>query len=129
MIITIITVIVLFTVGIALTKFMDDPRPIVTCIFGCLILAVYVILFACGGHLKDNENFVKDRLYIIAAINSDSDDPAFREQAVQEAVQYNQKIQRGKERRNSIWTNWITDPIWDDAEFIALDMSDVTVKE
>lgn len=129
MIITIITVIVLLTAGIALTKYTDDPRPIVTCSFGCLLLAFYVILFACGKHLSDNEKFVKDRLYIVAAINSDSDDPAFREQAIQEAVQYNQKIQKGKERRNSLWTNWITDPIWDDAEFIALDMNNVTVKE
>ena len=129
MIITILLVIVLLAVGISLTRCLDDPRPIVTCSFGCLLLAFYVISFACGKHLTNNENFVKDRLYIIAAISSDSDDPTFHEQAVQEAVQYNQKIQKGKERRNSIWTNWITDPIWDDAEFIALDMNNVTVKE
>lgn len=80
-----------------------------------------------GCHEKNNEELIKYRPYIVAAIQSD--DPVFREQAIQEAIAYNEKVQKGKNARNSLWTNWFSDRIWDDAEFIALDMSEVSVKE
>ena len=126
MILTIIIVVVLLATGISCTKTSKEPGPLVLFTACCLILIGYEVYFTCGGHLATNAELVRNRPYIMAAIQSD--DQAFREQAISEAIIYNDKVKKGKANRQSIWINWFVDHIWDDAEFIALDMSDVTVK-
>ena len=133
MLILIIMIVVLLPIAIlCLKRYLFDVGDDLCGIVGTLaaivlVLAIaYVISLKIGCHEKNNEELIKSRPYIVAAIQSD--DPVFREQAVQEAIEYNSKVQKGKNARNSIWTNWFNDRIWDDAEFIALDMSDVTVK-
>ena len=133
MLILIIMIVVLLPIAIlCLKRYLFDVGDDLCGIVGTLAAIVLVLAIAqvimskMGLHEEDNKKLIESRPYLVAAIQSD--DPVFREQAIQEAIAYNEKVQKGKNTRNSIWTNWLSDRIWDDAEFIALDMSDVTVK-
>ena len=98
--------------------------------FGVLVTVIACIVLlpsALGCHYAGNEQLVNERPYIIDAMNSENLE--LREQAVQRALEYNDKVASGKQALANPWINWFVDRIWRDAELIPLDYSAVTVKE
>lgn len=89
----------------------------------CIVLLPPVL----GCHYEGNEELINDRLYIINAMKSE--DLELRAQAVQRAIEYNDKVASGKQALANPWINWFVDRIWRDAELIPLDYTTVTMKE
>lgn len=91
------------------------------------IACALLLPVAFGGHYDDNEELINERPYIINAMKSE--DLELREQAVQRAIAYNEKVASGKQALANPWINWFIDRIWRDAELIPLDYTTVTMKE
>ena len=92
-----------------------------------LIACVVLLPVALGCHYEGNEELINERPYIINAMKSE--DLELREQAVQRAIEYNNKVVSGKQALTNPWINWFIDRIWRDAELIPLDYTTVTIKE
>lgn len=125
MIITIIVLIIAIIIAICFFKSNELERCFGFCTAIVFVIVAYLITPIIG--YQQNRDLVANRPYIMAAI--DSDDPEFREQAIQEAIEYNKRVEEGKRDLANPWINWFIDRIWADAEFIPLDYSTVTVKE
>lgn len=96
-------------------------------VLATVIAGIVLLPPVLGCHYTGNEELVTDRLYIMDAMKSE--DLELREQAVQRAIAYNEKVASGKQALANPWINWFIDRIWRDAELIPLDYSTVTVKE
>ena len=94
---------------------------------GIILIGGFVLPSLCGMHDSNNKKLLESRPYIITAINSG--DLELHDQAVKQAIAYNDRVAKGKRHLANPWINWFTDRIWKDAEFIPLDYSDVKIKE
>lgn len=127
MICTIIYFIVITLIALFLFS-IDEAETGIGFSAAAVVIACAVLLpVAFGDHYNDNVELVNDRLYIIDAMKSE--DLELREQAVQRALEYNDKVASGKQALANPWINWFEDRIWRDAELIPLDYSTVTLKE
>ena len=127
MIISIILIVLIVLIAIYLFTHADFEQALGFSLVTATCLGAVLIPPAIGSHYNGNEELIKNRPYIMAAI--DSDDSEFREQAIQEAIEYNKKVKDGKDALSNPWISWFIDRIWADAEFIPLDYSNMTVKE
>ena len=127
MIITIIYFIIAALIALFLFSIDETETGIGFSVTAVVIACALLLPVAFGGHYDGNEELINDRPYIIDAMKSD--DLELREQAVQRAIEYNDKVASGKQALANPWINWFIDRIWRDAELIPLDYSTVTVKE
>lgn len=124
---TIIYFIVSAVIALLLVRSDQCDKGLRFSISSVLIACVVLLPAALGCHYEGNEELINDRLYIMDAMKSE--DLELREQAVQRAIAYNEKVASGKQALANPWINWFVDRIWRDAELIPLDYSTVTVKE
>lgn len=127
MICTIIYFIIAALIALFLFSLDETETGIGFSVAAVVIACALLLPVAFGGHYDDNEELINERPYIINAMKSE--DLELREQAVQRAIEYNDKVASGKQALANPWINWFVDRIWRDAELIPLDYSTVTVKE
>ena len=87
-----------------------------------MLLGVCAIIGATGWHAEENVELINSRVMILAELKST--DPVIRNKGITDAITYNQTVKDGKNFLANPWTNWLTDSIWADAEYI-----DVNVEE
>lgn len=127
MICTIIYFIVSAVIALLLIRSKQADKVIQFTVSIVLIACLILLPIALGCHYAGNEELINNRLYIMNAMRSEDID--LREQAVQRAIAYNEKVASGKQALANPWINWFVDRIWRDAELIPLDYSTVTIKE
>lgn len=98
---------------------------IVACSIALAISGTASIIAGCGYHGKAHVDLVNSRHVILAELASK--DPVTHNKGMDDAVAYNQTIKAGKERLNNIWTNWLTDRIWADAEYIEVNVDEYEI--
>ena len=113
---------------------VTEDVPAVLSIIGVIVFSL-VLLFAgiaaivasCGCHAEEHVAVINSRHIIIAELNSK--DPAIHNKGVDEATAYNLAVKSGKEQLENVWTNWLTDRIWRDAEYIEFNIDDYAVTD
>lgn len=113
---------------------VEDDVPAVLSIIGIigfsivlLITGIGAIAASCGAHSEKYVEVINSRHIIIAEINSK--DPAIHNKGIDEATAYNLAVKTGKENLENVWTNWLTDRIWKDAEYIEFNSDDYVVTD
>lgn len=127
MICTIIYLIIVTLIALFLFSIDEAETGIGFSAAAVVIACALLLPVAFGGHYDGNKELVNERIYIMDAMKSE--DLELREQAVQRAIEYNDKVASGKQALANPWINWFVDRIWRDAELIPLDYSTVTIKE
>jgi len=92
-----------------------------------VVTGIASIVSSCGCHAEEHVAVINSRHIIIAELNSK--DPAIHNKGVDEATAYNLAVKSGKEQLENVWTNWLTDRIWRDAEYIEFNIDDYAVTD
>lgn len=92
-----------------------------------LFTGIGAIVASCGQHSEEYVELINSRHIILAELNSK--DPAIHNKGVDDATAYNLAVKSGKEQLENIWTNWLTDRIWKDAEYIEFNADDYVVTD
>lgn len=100
---------------------------IVACSIALAVSGTASIIAGCGYHGKEHVDLLNSRHVILAELISK--DPVTHNKGMDDAVAYNQTVKAEKERLNNIWTNWLTDRIWKDAEYIEINESEYVILE
>ena len=90
-----------------------------------VVTGIASIVSSCGYHDEEHVVVVNSRHVIVAELSSK--DQAIHNKGIDDAVAYNQTVKTGKEHLENIWTNWLTDRIWRDAEYIEINEEDYIV--
>lgn len=98
---------------------------IVACSIALAISGTASIIAGCGYHDKGHVDLLNSRHVILAELASK--DSVTHNRGMNDAVAYNQTVKAGKERLNNIWTNWLTDRIWADAEYIEVNLDEYEI--
>lgn len=113
-------------------RYLEDDLIAVLSIIGIILFSILLacsgtisIASSCGYHYEEHVTLINSRPVIIAKINSK--DATTRNQGITDAVAYNQAVKAGKERLDNIWTNWLTDRIWTDAEYIDVNLDEYEI--
>ena len=113
-------------------RYLEDDLIAVVSIIGIILVSILLacsgtisITSSCGYHYEEHVKLINARPVIIAEINSK--DATTRNQGITDAVAYNQAVKAGKERLDNIWTNWLTDRIWTDAEYIDVNVDEYEI--
>lgn len=99
----------------------------IACSIALAVSGTASIIAGCGYHDKGHVDLLNSRHVILAELISK--DPVTHNKGMDDAVVYNQTVKAGKERLNNIWTNWLTDRIWADAEYIEINESEYVILE
>lgn len=87
-----------------------------------VILGICATVGVCGGHAKENVELINSRVIILAELKST--DPVIHNKGITDAIAYNQTVKDGKNFLSNPWTSWLTDSIWADAEYIAVNIDE-----
>ncbi len=90
-----------------------------------VILCAGAIVYVSGGHSSANVKRVNSRAVILAELKST--DPVIHNKGITDAIEYNQTVKDGKNFLSNPWTNWLTDSIWADAEYIEVDVTEYEI--
>lgn len=113
-------------------RYVEDDLMAVLSIIGIIVCSIVLafsgtasIIAGCGYHGKEHVDLLNSRHVILAELVSK--DPVTHNKGIDDAVAYNQTVKAGKERLNNIWTNWLTDRIWADAEYIEVNLDEYEI--
>ena len=99
---------------------------VVAAIIGVL-LGGCAIINATGWHLEEHVELINSRAIILAELRST--DPVIHNKGITDAITYNQAVKDGKNFLSNPWSNWLTDSIWADAEYIEVNVDDYQITE
>lgn len=97
---------------------------VVASILGVLF-GICAIVGASGWHAKENIERINSRAVILAELKSD--DPVIHNKGITDAIAYNRAVKDGKNYLSNPWTNWLTDSIWADAEYIEVSLDEYEI--
>lgn len=97
---------------------------VVAAIIGVL-LGGCAIIYATGWHLEEHVELINSRAVILAELKST--DAATHNKGITDAIAYNQAVKDGKNYLSNPWSNWLTDTIWADAEYIEVDVNEYEI--
>ena len=90
-----------------------------------VLLGIYAIVCATGYHDEEYVTLINSRAVILAELKST--DPVIHNKGITDAISYNQTIKDGKNYLTNPWTNWLTDSIWADAEYIDVNIDEYEI--
>lgn len=90
-----------------------------------VLLGACAIVNATGWHLEEHIELINSRAVILAELKST--DTAIHNKGITDAIAYNQTVKNGKDSLSSPWTNWLTDRIWADAEYIEVNVDEYEI--
>lgn len=97
---------------------------VVASILGVLF-GICAIVGASGWHSKENIELINSRAVILAELKSDN--PIIHNKGITDAIAYNQSVKDGKNYLANPWSNWLTDRIWADAEYIEVNLDEYEI--
>ena len=99
----------------------------ISSVVATFFMALVIILAQCGSGSYDADviEAIKSRPRIIAELKSE--DIPTHNLGVDEAIEYNQKVKAGKNKLESLWTNWLTSRMWADVEYIEVDVDSYVI--
>lgn len=101
-----------------------DAIIVIAAIFG-VICGGCAIVGASGWHATENVELINSRAVILAELKST--DTVIRNKGITDAIAYNQAVKNGKDSLSNLWTNWLTDRIWADAEYIDVNLDEYEI--
>lgn len=90
-----------------------------------VILGICAIVGATGWHAEENVELINSRAIILAELRST--DPVIHNKGISDAIAYNQAVKDGKNYLSNPWSNWLTDSIWADAEYIDVNVDEYEI--
>ena len=97
---------------------------VVAAIIGVL-LGGCAIINATGWHLDEHVELINSRAVILAELKSTDTD--IHNKGITDAIAYNQAVKDGKNYLSNPWSNWLTDTIWADAEYIEVNLDEYEI--
>lgn len=97
---------------------------VVAAIIGVL-LGGCAIINATGWHLEEHVELINSRAVILAELKSTDTD--IHNKGITDAIAYNQAVKNGKNYLSNPWSNWLTDTIWADAEYIEVNVAEYEI--
>ena len=101
-----------------------DAIIVIAAIFG-VICGGCAIVGASGCHAKENVELINSRAVILAELKST--DTVIHNKGISDAIAYNQAVKNGKDYLSNPWSNWLTDRIWADAEYIEVNLDEYEI--
>lgn len=101
-----------------------DAIIVIASIFG-VISGGCAIVYASGRHDEEHVELINSRAVILAELKST--DTVIHNKGISDAIAYNQSIKDGKNYLANPWTNWLTDRIWTDAEYIDVNLDEYEI--
>ena len=101
-----------------------DAIIVIAAIFG-VISGGCAIVCASGCHDDAHVELLNSRAVILAELKST--DTVIHNKGISDAIAYNQTVKNGKDSLSSPWTNWLTDRIWADAEYIEVNIDEYEI--
>ena len=90
-----------------------------------VLLGACAIVNATGWHAEENIELINSRAIILAELRST--DPVIHNKGITDAIEYNQTVKDGKNQLSNPWSNWLTDSIWADAEYIDVNVDEYEI--
>lgn len=90
-----------------------------------VLLGISAIVGATGWHTEENVKLINSRAVILAELKST--DTATHNKGIMDAIAYNQTVKDGKAYLANPWSNWLTDTIWADAEYIDVNIDEYEI--
>ena len=78
-----------------------------------------------GWHLSEHVELINSRAVILAELKST--DTTIHNKGITDAIEYNRTVEDGKNYLANPWTNWLTDRIWADAEYIDVNLDEYEI--
>lgn len=109
--------------------FLDDIG--LLCGLGCitgvvfLVVAIVAIVASSGHHSDANLQLINSRHVILAELASTN--TVTHNKGISDAIEYNQTVKIGKEHLANPWVSWLTDRIWEDAEYIEVNIDEYEI--
>ena len=97
---------------------------VVASIIGVL-LGACAIINATGWHSAEDVELINSRAVILAELKST--DTVIHNKGISDAIAYNQRVRDGKDSLSNPWSNWLTDRIWADAEYIEVNIDEYEI--
>lgn len=90
-----------------------------------ILLGAVAIATVSGWHLAEHVELINSRAVILAELKST--DTATHNKGITDAIAYNRTVKDGKNYLANPWTNWLTDTIWADAEYIEVNVNEYEI--
>lgn len=90
-----------------------------------VLLGACAIVTATGWHLEEHIELINSRAVIIAELKST--DTVIHNKGITDAIAYNQAVKDGKDYLANPWSDWLTDRIWADAEYIEVNVDEYEI--